>query len=104
MSIKFDVKNQKGLRPSNAGQVLMEVAKFLGIDVLRFNEDRRISGRDYFQRIRRAVHNLLYRKVSIPTPQPTRKLHTEIRQKITSGEMYVGENIAPKTMKRNSFF
>lgn len=101
LSIKFDVKNQKGLRPSNAGQVLMEVANSLGIDVPRFNKDQRISGSDYFQRIRRARHKLLYRKVSIPTPQPTRKLHTEIRQKITSGELYVGENIAPKTMKSN---
>ena len=41
VSIKFNVriKIKSGLRPSNAGQVLVEVAKFFGIDVSRFNAD-----------------------------------------------------------------
>lgn len=90
------MKVTKGLRPSNAGQVLIEVVKSSGIDVSRFIEDRRISGRDYCQRIRRARQKLSYRRVSILTPQPTRKLHTVIRQKITSGELYVGENLPQK--------
>ena len=101
LSIKFDVRNKIGSRPSNAGQVLMEVAKSFGIDVSRFNADQRLSGRDYIQRVRRARHKLMHKKVSIPTPRPTRKLHAEIRRKITSGELYVGKNIAPKSWKRN---
>ena len=73
----------------------------MGIDVSRFNTEKRISGRDYVQRIRRARHKLLYKKVSIPTSQPTRKLHSEIRRRLNNKEIYVGEKIAPKTYKRN---
>ena len=80
---------------------MMEATKPLGIDVSRFNTEKRISGRDYVQRIRRARHKLLYKKVSIPTSQPTRKLHSEIRRRLTNKEIYVGEKIAPKTYKRN---
>ena len=59
IGIKFGLKNKAGLPPSNAGQVMMEAAKSLGIDVSRFNTEKRISGRDYVQRIRRARHKLL---------------------------------------------
>uniref|UniRef100_A0A8W8L0T5 Uncharacterized protein n=1 Tax=Magallana gigas TaxID=29159 RepID=A0A8W8L0T5_MAGGI len=101
LGIRFQVKNKSGLRPSNAGQVLMEAAKSLGIDVSKFNTEKRISGRDYAQRIRRARHKLMYQKVSIPASQPTRKLHTEIRRRMNNQEIYVGELIAPKTYRRN---
>ena len=33
VSIKFNVRNKRGLRLSKAGQVLVEVAKSFGIDV-----------------------------------------------------------------------
>lgn len=101
LGIRFQVRNKSGLRPSNAGQVLMEAAKSLGINVSKFNTEKRISGRDYAQRIRRARHKLLYKKVSIPASQPTRKLHTEIRRRLNNQEIYVGEMIAPKTYRRN---
>ena len=43
----------------------------------------------------------MHRKVNIPTPRTAKKLHTEIKRKITSGELYVGKNISPKSWKRN---
>lgn len=101
LGIRFQVRNKSGLRPSNAGQVFMEAAKSLGINVSKFNTEKRISGRDYAQRIRRARHKLLYKKVSVPASQPTRKLHTEIRRRLNNQEISVGEMIAPKTYRRN---
>ena len=44
---------------------------------------------------------LMHRKVSIPTPRTAKKLHAEIRRKITSEELYVGKTISPKSWKRN---
>ena len=78
---------------------MMEAAKSLGIDVSRFNTEKRISGRDYVQRIRRARHKLLYKKVSIPTSQPTSKLHSEIHRRLNNKVIYVGEKIARKRTK-----
>lgn len=101
LGIKFDVRNKSGARPSNAGQVLMEAAKSIGINITMFNTEKRVSGRDYIQRVRRARHKLLYKKVSIPASQPTRKLHTEIRRRLNNKDIYVGEKIAPKTYRRN---
>lgn len=71
LGIRFQVKNKSGLRPSNTGYVLMEAAKSLGIEVSKFNNKQRISGRDYAQRIKRARHKLMYKKVSIPASHPT---------------------------------
>lgn len=53
MAIKFDVLNQEGIRPCNAGQVLLEAAKALGVKTDQFDTNVSVSGRDYMQRIRR---------------------------------------------------
>lgn len=101
MAIKFNVLNKEGLRPSNAGQVLLEAANTLGVNTDQFNTNVRVNGRDYMQRVKRARHNLLYKTVSIPTPRPTRLLHREIRRRLNNRELYVGEKITPKVIKRN---
>lgn len=101
MGIKFNVLNNGGLRPSSAGQVLLEAAKTLGVNTDHFNTNVRVSGRDDMQRVKRARHKLLYKTVSIPTPRPTRLLHREIRRRQNNRELYVGEMIAPKVIKRN---
>lgn len=100
LSIKFNLRNKKGARPQNGGQVLVEFAKSLGVNVNQFNPQQRLSGRDYIQRVRRARHKL-YKKVSIPTPRPTKHLQSAIRKKIKTKEFYIGEKIAPKIIKRN---
>lgn len=69
LSIKFNLRNKKGARPQNGGQVLAEFAKTFGVNVNQFNPQQRLSGRDYIQRVRRARH-ILYKKVLIPTPRP----------------------------------
>lgn len=73
LSIKFNLRNKKGARPQNGGQVLAEFAK-------TFNPQQRLSGRD-IQRVRRAKHKL-YKKVSIPTPRLTKHLQSAIRKKL----------------------
>lgn len=57
MAIKFDVLNQEGIRPCNAGQVLLEAAKALGVKTDQFDTNVSVSGRDYMQRIRRPDTN-----------------------------------------------
>ena len=49
---KYSVKNNQGKTPGNAGQVLFQYARSNGIDVFQFNKHQRISGCDYFQRVR----------------------------------------------------
>lgn len=97
---KYDVKNSKGVRPGNAGQVLFHYAKQSGIDVFKFNKHKRISGRDYFRRVRRSKQKLV-KRLSIPSSRPVQRLKKTIRDKITSGELYLGEQIAPKVIKTN---
>jgi hypothetical protein len=50
---KYQVRNAQGNAPGNAGQVLFQFARQNGIDVFQCNRNQRISGRDYFRRVRR---------------------------------------------------
>lgn len=70
---KIQLEKQKGARPPNGGQVLAEFAKTLVVNVHQFNPEQRLSGRDYTQRVRR---------VSIPTPRPTKHLQSAIQKKL----------------------
>jgi hypothetical protein len=100
LAIKFNLTNKNGIRPSNGGQVLLEYAKKMGANTHKFNTEKRISGRDYVQRVRRAKQKL-YKKISIPTTRPTSTLHKAIQRKLQTKELYIGEKIAPKIYKRN---
>lgn len=100
LAIKFNFTNKNGVRPPNAGQVLLEIAKALGVNVNKFNPLQRLSGRDYFQTVRRAKYKL-YKRVSIPTPRPTKSLQNAIQRKLQTSEIYIGEKIAPKIIKTN---
>ena len=53
-AIKFQLKNKHGVMPSNAGQVLLAFTKANGINTDKFNTCRRVSCRDFVQRIRRS--------------------------------------------------
>lgn len=75
MAIKFNVLNKEGLRPSNAGQVLLDATETLGVNTDHFNTNVRVSGRDYMQRVKRARHKRLSKAVFIPTPRPTILFH-----------------------------
>ena len=37
-------------------------------------------------------------KISLPSLRPVQKLKTDIKGKISSGEIYIGEPVAPKTI------
>jgi hypothetical protein len=50
---KYQVRNAQGNAPGNAEQVLFQFARQNGIDVFQCNRNQRISGRDYFRRVRR---------------------------------------------------
>lgn len=93
------MRNKKGARPPNGGQVLAKFAKTLSVNVHQFNPEQRLSGRDYIRRVRRARQKL-FKKVLIPIPTPTKHSQSAI-QKIETKEFYIGEKIAPKIIKRN---
>lgn len=79
----------------------MEYAKFKGINVYKFNTHARISSRDYYRRIRRAkkIVQLKSTRISLPAPRPSKKLRKDVKQAIISGEIYLGEQIAPKSVE-----
>ena len=86
--------------PNNAGQVLKEVAAKNGINTSTFNTTKRVSGRDYFQRVRRAKKRI-WNKITMPTAKPVRKLQQENKQKILNKKLYIGEEVVPKTFHGN---
>ena len=51
---RFQVRNKNGNLPHNAGLVSREVGTKNGINTSSFNTTKRVSGRDNFQRVRRA--------------------------------------------------
>lgn len=84
MGIKFNGLNKEGLHASNAGQVLLEAVKTLGVNTDQFNTNVKVRGRDDMQRVKRARLKLLYKAVSILTPRRTRLLHREIRRRLNN--------------------
>lgn len=66
---KFNLRNRNGNIPQNSGQIMKVLAEINGIDTSELNTQIRVSGRDYFQRVRRAKMRFCP-KVSIPTPRP----------------------------------
>ncbi|CAG2215737.1 unnamed protein product [Mytilus edulis] len=71
-SRKYRVKNVQGIQPANGGQVLIEFAKSQGIDVFNYNTEKRMSGRDYFRRVRRSRH-LITKRLRVPVPKSAKK-------------------------------
>ena len=100
LAFKFHVRNKNGLIPKNAGQVLQTFAGENGVHTDQFNQCQRVSGRDFAQRVRRSKRKI-YKYVSIPTPRPARKLREEVKQKLDTNDIYIGEKIAPKTFRAN---
>ena len=100
LAIKFQLKNKHGVMPSNAGQVFLAFAKANGINTDKFNTCRRVSGRNFVQRIRRSKQKI-NRKVSVPTPRSAMKMRREIQGKLGRKELSIGERIAPKTITTN---
>lgn len=100
LALKFNLRNRNGNIPQNSGQIMKVLAEINGIDTSKLNTQIRVSGRDYFQRVRRAKMRFCP-KVSIPTPRPVRKLQNEVKEKIQTNELYIGEKIVPKIFNTN---
>ncbi|VDI76549.1 Hypothetical predicted protein [Mytilus galloprovincialis] len=98
LSRKYEVKNSYHKFPLNAGQVLYQFAKSEGVEVNKFNDTKRISGRDYFRRVRRAKH-ILCKRLSTPTPRPAKQLKKEVRELLQTGDLDIGVTVAPKVFK-----
>ena len=94
---KYDVKNSKGLHPMNAGEVLKEYAKSQGINIDHFNLERRISGRDYLRRIRRAKKTIS-KNISVPSSKSGKSIRHVIKQRIDTGIINIGRKITPSTV------
>ncbi|CAG2195362.1 unnamed protein product [Mytilus edulis] len=101
LSRKYQVKNSYHKFPLNGGQVLYQFAKSEGVEVNKFNETKRISGRDYFRRVRRAKH-ILCKRLSTPTPRPAKQLKKEVRELLQTGDLDIGVAVAPKVFKSNN--
>ena len=91
----------KGKRPGNGGQVLRCFAKYKGVDVDKFNQHLRISGRDYTRRIRRPKKRIFKSKISYPTSRPGKCLNAILKDKVAKKEIYIGEKIVPKDLVDN---
>ena len=84
--------------PSNAGQVLLAFTKANGINTDKFNTCRRVSCRDFVQRIRRSKQKI-NKKVSVPTPRSVMKTRREIQGKLgRKNSIYVRE-LLPKQLQ-----
>lgn len=94
---QFDVKNKRGERPANAGQILLEYAKAKGINTDSFNTGMRVSKRDNSQRLRRAK-KIVAKGLTMPTPRSAKSFKTEIKRRIETGEFKIGEKIVPKVI------
>ena len=86
--------------PSNAGQVLLAFTKANGINTDKFNTCRRVSCRDFVQRIRRSKQKI-NKKASVPTPRSVMKMRREIQGKLGRKKLYICERITPKTITTN---
>ncbi|CAG2222039.1 unnamed protein product [Mytilus edulis] len=95
MAIRYNVKC-KGKSPANGGQVLRAFAKLKGVNVDKFNENVRVSRRDYLNRIRRAKKRIYKSKLSMPTPRPAKVIKSIVKTKIETNEVNIGIKIAPK--------
>lgn len=94
---KFNLKRNAKV-PNNAGQIMMAFAKTEGINVATFNEGKRVSQRDYLRKIRRAkkIVNIKNKRITVPTPRTITSMKHEIKEKIATGELYIGIKVAPK--------
>ncbi|CAC5364623.1 unnamed protein product [Mytilus coruscus] len=99
---KYDVTNTiTGNKPQNAGQVLFMFVKANGIDIMSFNKHKAVSGRDILRRVRRPKKKIL-KKLSIPTPRSSKNFKEVIKQKLADGTIYLGNQIARKTVISSS--
>lgn len=94
-SRKYKLKNAAGIHPQNGGQVMQEIAKAEGIDIFEYNSEKRISGRDYFRRVRRS-RQLISKDSRIPAPISAKKMNMSIKDKTNKSEIEIGIQIAPK--------
>lgn len=63
----------------------------------KFNKNSHVSGRDFYRRVRRAKKRLMNTRIPLPQPRSAKKAKGVVRNKIQSGELRVGDKIAPKT-------
>ncbi|CAG2258088.1 unnamed protein product [Mytilus edulis] len=84
--------------PANGGQIIQEYARSKGINTIKFKSKVYKNQRAYFRRVRRAkkVVTVSRTKISLPTPRQSSHLKKDIKVKIASGDLYLGEEIAPK--------
>ncbi|VDI34881.1 Hypothetical predicted protein [Mytilus galloprovincialis] len=88
---KYDIKSKNGTTPKNAGQVLKEYAK---------TKNPNLTQHLRLRRIRRAKKIIIQKniKISLPTKRPAKNLKTDIKRKVSSGELYIGVPVAPKSI------
>lgn len=86
----------------NGGQVIAQFAKENGIEISKFNTNLQVHATNTKAlRIRRTKKKITTR-VSVPTPRTSEKLRKDMKQKLESGEIYIGEKVTPKISKTHT--
>lgn len=88
-----------GKFPLNGGQVMAQYAKENAINIASFNST--IRSVQHGKRVRRFKKKVIG-NVSVPTPRSGLRLKEEMRRKLSSGEIYIGEKVTPKTCSSNT--
>ena len=89
---RFQVRNKNGNLPHNAGLVSREVGTKNGINTSSFNTTKRVSGRDNFQRVRRAKK---------PHQNLLENCNKKLSKKSPPQKKNIGENVLPKSFHGN---
>ena len=89
-----------GKAVNNGGQVLKKYAYDQGIDISKFNQHLRVSGREYKQRIRKSKKRKMH-KLPVPSRRSIKLLKTILKKKIQDNTYDIGVKIAPKAVQQN---
>lgn len=91
-----------GKFPLNGGQVIAQFAKENGIEISKFNTNLQVHATNTKALRIRRIKKKITTRVSVPTPRTSEKLRKDMKQKLESGEIYIGEKVTPKISKTHT--
>lgn len=94
---RYGLKNKTGQLAQNGGQIAMEWLKSEGVDVERFKKRRESDIGNIRKKMKKGVGG----EITVPCPETNRKLQAKLKEKISSGEINVGELIVPRKVNRS---
>ena len=91
---KYEVKNKAGELAKNGGQIAMEYLKSEAVDVERFRKKRgnNVDNGNIRKRLKRGAGG----EITVPCSETNEKVKEQLKKKVLSGEINVGELIVPR--------